>query len=248
MEIDRLDEMEMEANAEPQAYISKDHQRAMALDNDEVSVETRLTKGDAAPPPAVDGENNEELSEMTGSTRESKAKQYAETAVKEVVAEYSGTIVNMTNDLEAKDDEITKLRMMLLSLKNSEGNVDLTKDTDTPGDNPEDAIVLIGDNEEGDKSQSSDILFESEDLSKLDPLAFTPVFEKDITQADIPAPPDTKEIILLDIESTINSEQIRNKKRSSLDVEDHSNLQRPRSSPRLTASKKTSSSEEAMVL
>ena len=60
--------MEMEANAEPQAYISKDHQRAMALDNDEVSVETRLTKGDAAPPLAVGGEENDELSAMTGST------------------------------------------------------------------------------------------------------------------------------------------------------------------------------------
>ena len=36
------------------------------------------------------------------------------------MAEYSGTIVNMTSDLEAKDDEITKLRMMLSDLINSE--------------------------------------------------------------------------------------------------------------------------------
>ena len=45
----------------------------MALDNDEVSVETRITKGDAAPPPAVGGDNIDELSAMTGLTRESKS-------------------------------------------------------------------------------------------------------------------------------------------------------------------------------
>ena len=70
IELDRLDEMEMEINAEPIAFISKDHQRAMALDEDTVSVETRLTKGDATPPPAIGGEENELLLAMTGSTRE----------------------------------------------------------------------------------------------------------------------------------------------------------------------------------
>ena len=87
MEVDRLDEMEMEVNAEAHVFISKDHQQAMAPDTDEISVETRLTKGDAPPPPAISGGDNEDLSAMTGSIRESNAKQYAETAVKEVVAE-----------------------------------------------------------------------------------------------------------------------------------------------------------------
>ena len=78
---------------------------------------SKLDGGDAAPPPLVGGEENDELSTMKGSTWESKAKKYAETAIKEVVAAYSGTIINMTSDLEAKDDKITKRRMMLSDLK-----------------------------------------------------------------------------------------------------------------------------------
>ena len=44
MEVDRIDDMEDEVNAEHVSYISKDHQRVLALDNDEVSVKTRVTK------------------------------------------------------------------------------------------------------------------------------------------------------------------------------------------------------------
>ena len=118
IETDRLEDMDGEVNAVPVAYISKDHQQALAMDFDEVSVETRLTKGDAAPTPAIRiMDEVDDQSEMTGSTRESKAKRYADDAVKEVINEYSGTIVNMSSDLVQKDDRIAQLEMMLKNMK-----------------------------------------------------------------------------------------------------------------------------------
>ena len=64
-------------NAETEIYISKEHQQAMAIDKDEISEETRLTKGDAAPPTTTDTTSpKDDLSALTGSTRESKAKPY----------------------------------------------------------------------------------------------------------------------------------------------------------------------------
>ena len=111
IEGDRLDDMEDQANAEVAVFISKDHQRALTLDDDTViSDETRLTKGDKAPPGADD------MSEMTGSTRESKAKRYADSAVKDVAAQYSSTIANMNNDLGVKDDRIEQLELLVRNM------------------------------------------------------------------------------------------------------------------------------------
>ena len=121
MENDRLDDMEEEANAIPEPFISKDHQQALAIDDDEVSIETRLTKGDEAPTPAIEIKNTtDDQSDMTGSTRESKSKRYAEAAVKKVINEYSGTILNMKSDLDAKEDRIEQLEMMLKNLNSVE--------------------------------------------------------------------------------------------------------------------------------
>ena len=120
MEVDRLEDMEGEVNAVPIAFISKDHQQALAMDDDEVSVETRLTKGDAAPTPTILlNEAPDEQSEMTGSTRESKAKKYADEAVKEVISEYSGTIINMSSDINKKDDRIAQLELMLKNMSST---------------------------------------------------------------------------------------------------------------------------------
>ena len=69
-ERNRLDLMEDEANAEVQIYLSKDQQWALAMDGDNVPEETCLTKGDKAPPTAP----SEDLSDMMGSIRDSKAK------------------------------------------------------------------------------------------------------------------------------------------------------------------------------
>lgn len=105
--------------------------------------------------------------------------------------------------------------------------------------------INIGDNDEGGTTKSSDLSYESEDLSTLDPLAFTPIFEKDITDpTNIPLPLDTGDVI----ESVIDSEQVRKKKRGSPDEVDKTNLQRPRISPQVTSNTKPSSSGEPMVL
>ena len=65
----------------------------------------------------------------------------------------------MTNDIEAKDKEITKLRIILPSIKNNKGENIINQ-------------------------TSSDLSYESEELSVLDPKAFTPVFEEDIADQE----------------------------------------------------------------
>ena len=102
--------MENEMNAEEETFISKHHQLAMVLDDDIISVEKRLTKGDAPPPPVQQLCNSDEVSDITGNTRESKAKLYAEKAVKEVASQYSETIALKDTDLGVKDDKLQNLK------------------------------------------------------------------------------------------------------------------------------------------
>ena len=118
IEADKLDFMEIEALADHDPFISKDQQLALALSSDDVSEETRLTKGDAAPPTY-----SCDISDMTGSTRESKAKAYADKAVKEVASQYNITISTMKSDIGAKDDKIAQLELMLAQLKESSGDI-----------------------------------------------------------------------------------------------------------------------------
>ena len=118
-EIDRLDDMENMAIAEVEVFVSKDQQKAMAMDDDDISEETRLTKGDRAPPPLPD----EEMSEMTGCTRESKAKRYANEAVKEVASQYTNTIANMNSNISEKDDKIAELQRLLLGMQNKQSSM-----------------------------------------------------------------------------------------------------------------------------
>ena len=69
-----------------ESYISEEHKQAMAMDGDDInSVNTRLTKGDAAPPPAA---KDDGWSTLTGDTRESKAKAYAAEETKKVSLQY----------------------------------------------------------------------------------------------------------------------------------------------------------------
>ena len=113
-ERDRLNTMEDHANAEIQIFISKDQQIALAMDTDDVSVETRLTKGDAAPPPVP----TDDVSDMTGSTRESKAQRYANAQVKEVASQYSTQITSMRTYIHDKDDKIAQLELRLQQMQN----------------------------------------------------------------------------------------------------------------------------------
>ena len=133
VENDRLDDLENEMNAEREIFISKEHQIAMALDDDIISVETRLTKGDAQPPPVKnntdtstvkDASPPDDLSELTGSTRESKANRYAANAVKEVALQYTETLALKDADLGAKDDRIERLEARLKEMQTAQNGED----------------------------------------------------------------------------------------------------------------------------
>jgi hypothetical protein len=118
IEDDKLDVIESLALAEKDTFISKEQETAMALEADNISIETRLTKNDAAPTLL-----NDEVSEMTGSTRESKAQAYADKAAKAVAAQYTDTICNLNTDIGAKDNKIAQLELMLKKLKNSANSI-----------------------------------------------------------------------------------------------------------------------------
>ena len=122
----KLDLMECEAIAEVEQFISKEQQLAMATDKDDVSVETRLTKGDAVPPPA----DTDDISDMTGSTRESKANAYAAKAAKEVAAQYTTTINSMKADMGDKDNEIAELKLLLQQLRKDNGHPEGSNQSD----------------------------------------------------------------------------------------------------------------------
>ena len=96
--------------AEGQLFISKYHQKAIAMEGDEISVETKLTKGDTAPRPA---EKCDKISELTESTRESKAKRYAVEEVKIVAKSYIGTTDNLTTKLEKETNEKADMKAQL---------------------------------------------------------------------------------------------------------------------------------------
>ena len=87
-------------------YIPKEHQQTLAIDKDEISEEARLTKGDAAPPTTTHTTSpKDDLSTLTGSTRESKAKACADSAVKKVASQYSETIITMKSNIGEKSQE-----------------------------------------------------------------------------------------------------------------------------------------------
>ena len=99
VDFDRLNLMEDKINTETVAYISKNHQQSMAMDNDEILDETRITKGDNA---FLTANKNDELSELTGSTKESETKAY-----------------NISSDISAKDHKIEQLEKAFKLLQNS---------------------------------------------------------------------------------------------------------------------------------
>ena len=126
-EKDKLDDMEANLTADREVYISKDQQIAMAMDgNDDGSIESRLTKGDKAPPSAKKA--TDEISALTGETRESKAKAYAAEELKKVATQYVGTISNLTSKLEGSTNAVADLEARLAhalrQLKCNNGSAD----------------------------------------------------------------------------------------------------------------------------
>ena len=91
---------------------------------DEISEETRLTKNDAAPPVALpiaptassSNQQQDEISEMTGSTRESKANRYAANVGREITKQYTGQISSMQSDINERDNKIAQLELQLKQL------------------------------------------------------------------------------------------------------------------------------------
>ena len=111
-EMDKLDNLE-NLNANKKVYISKEHQQVMAAEgDDDLSVESRLTKGDQIPTVA-DDEDNSDLSTLSGETRESKAKAYAAEATKAVAAQYIGTIEEFKAKQKADDNKFAAIERQL---------------------------------------------------------------------------------------------------------------------------------------
>ena len=77
-----------------EVYISSAHKKAMAVEGDDdlESVDTRLTKGNVAPPALTSFTNDDDISNITGNTRESKAKAYALEESKKVATQYISSI------------------------------------------------------------------------------------------------------------------------------------------------------------
>ena len=114
-ETEKLDNLESELTAQREIFISKDQQRAMAQDGGTImSEESRLTKGDVAPPRA----DLSVVSALTGETRESKAKAYAAEESKKVAAQYIGTIATLNTKFKDSDKKVENLQSQLeLALK-----------------------------------------------------------------------------------------------------------------------------------
>ena len=133
-----------------------------------------MTKKDTAPPPAQPV-NQDEVSEITGSTRESKAQRKADAAVKEVTLQYSGQISSMQRDINDKDNKIAQLEMLLHKLNASspdippeKSNSNEKKSSVPPGDDDDDDNLSYPDNED-DHALDSDQSMEPSDKSSTIP-------------------------------------------------------------------------------
>ena len=163
-EKEKFDQLIDTVTAEKEVFISASHQIAMAAEGDEVeSVTTRLTKGDVAPPTI---KPSDDLSALTGETRESKAKAYAAVETKKVSLQYVDTINQLNGKHEAQVDDLqAQLDAALRTLKNSKGvdklevdSVSNAKSVD-PDDNEKDECL----NKEWKDSMSGLSLSSSDD-------------------------------------------------------------------------------------
>ena len=94
-EKDKFSQLVDTVTAEREIFISDTHRQAMAMEGDDInSVNTRLTKNQA---PGKLTENDS-MSEITGETRESKAKAYAAHETKKVPLQYIDTIAQLNGN------------------------------------------------------------------------------------------------------------------------------------------------------
>lgn len=102
--------------AEKETFISESHKLAMAMEGDDIdSVNTRLTKNYEAPAKITE---TEDISVLTGETRESKAKAYAAAETKKVSLQYVETIDNINGQHQEEMVSIeAKLAAVMLELE-----------------------------------------------------------------------------------------------------------------------------------
>ena len=108
-------------------YISQAHKAAMCTEEDDAeSIDTRLTKDDDAQPEAA-STSTDDVSNLTGETRESKAKAYAAEESKKVALQYIDTMDNMKSDHMKELEEMkSTLAAALLQLGiNQKGENDM---------------------------------------------------------------------------------------------------------------------------
>ena len=113
-EKDKFSHLVDTVTAEREIYISDTHRQAMAMEGDDInSVNTRLTTNKA--PDKVN--ENDSMSEITGETRESKAKAYAAQETKKVSLQYIDTIAqlngNHQNEMEEMQEKLAAIMKQL---------------------------------------------------------------------------------------------------------------------------------------
>ena len=138
--------------AEREIFISEQHKLAMAVEGDDVdSVNTRLTKGDDPPPAAKSSMlNSDEASTLTGDTRESKAKAYADKATKEVSLQYVNTIQQMNDNHE---QEVANLERKLAAAMGKLGSDEIMSEQ-TEEDSQSVEVIRVREVNEDDNSDS----------------------------------------------------------------------------------------------
>jgi hypothetical protein len=136
---DRTTQLKEALTAQPEAdvYISKEHARALQTQTDPIDDEdTVLTKHDKNPQKVTHSSHQEvinldddggSLSDMTGSTKSSKAKRYANEAVKAATEEFlkgqavmHSNLLEKDNRIQEKDNKIMELMEQLERLRNVE--------------------------------------------------------------------------------------------------------------------------------
>ena len=111
-ESDQMALFEDQAEAEVVEFVLPGHQKALAIDGQSIGDETRLTKGDAAPPKFVIPPNitmnghGDDNTTLTNRTTESKAEAYAGKVAKQLTTIYNSKLLD-------KEKEIEELRKQL---------------------------------------------------------------------------------------------------------------------------------------
>ena len=127
-ESDQMALFEDQAEAEVVEFVSPAHQKALAMDGQSIGEDTRLTKGDAAPPKIaippniIMNTNGDDNTTLTNGTTESKAEAYAGKVAKQLTSTYNSKLLD-------KEKEIEDLRKKLEADDDASNRSDRTSDS-----------------------------------------------------------------------------------------------------------------------